>query len=93
MSRLRVEFTVEPFVDGEPGAHVSAALDAVRAAGLTPEMGPFSTTAEGDQPTVLDAVARLTTAAFDAGASRLSIHIDAADVADRTDDLSDEAFD
>jgi uncharacterized protein YqgV (UPF0045/DUF77 family) len=86
MSRLRLEFTVEPFVDGAPGAHVSAALDAVRAAGLTPVMGPFSNTAEGDQPSVLDAVARMAAAALDAGASRLSIHIDAVDVADRSDE-------
>jgi len=38
---LTVEFTVEPFVDGEPGPHVQAAVDAAEASGLTTEFGPF----------------------------------------------------
>ena len=33
--RVKAEFTIEPFVDGAPGPHVTAGLDAVRAAGLS----------------------------------------------------------
>jgi uncharacterized protein YqgV (UPF0045/DUF77 family) len=77
--RLRVEFTVEPFVEGDPGAHVDAALDGVRAAGLTPDMGPFSTVAEGTENQVADAIAGAVRAAFEAGASRLSFQVDIAD--------------
>jgi uncharacterized protein YqgV (UPF0045/DUF77 family) len=85
MTRLRVEFTVEPFVDGAPGPHVTAALDAVRAAGLVAEMGPFSSFANGDQPVIADALAALVTAAFDSGATRLSIQLEAADTAGDAD--------
>ena len=79
MSRLRVEFTVEPFVEGEPGSHVTAALDAVQSAGLSPEMEPFSNVAEGTQAEVIGAVAAMIGAAFDAGASRVAIQVDAVD--------------
>ena len=40
MPRVRVEFTVEPFVDGRPGPHVTAAWDAARAEGLVLEVEP-----------------------------------------------------
>ncbi len=79
MARLRVEFTVEPFVEAKPGPHVAAALDGVRAAGLDPEMGPFSNVAEGDDTAVAHAVSRLVTDAIAAGATRLSIQIEAVD--------------
>ncbi|HET6950328.1 MAG TPA: hypothetical protein VFI47_08135 [Acidimicrobiales bacterium] len=41
---LVVEFTIEPFVEGEPGPHVRAAVDAARASGLAVDFGPFGTT-------------------------------------------------
>ena len=37
-----LEFTVEPFVEGQPGPHVQAALDAATDAGADVEFGPFS---------------------------------------------------
>ena len=77
MDQLRVEFTVEPFVEGEPGPHVTAAVDGVRAAGLEAEMGPFSTVAQGDAEVVADAVRRLVAGATASGATRLNIQIDA----------------
>ena len=74
--QARAEFTVEPFVDGHPGPHVMAAVDAVRAAGLEPDIGPFGTAIEGDAAVVTDAVAALIAAARWAGAERVSIQID-----------------
>ena len=75
MPRVRVEFTVEPFVDGELGPHVTAAIDAVRAAGLDPEVGPFSTAAEGESESVAEALRDLVTAAFAAGATQVSMQV------------------
>lgn len=66
---LRVEFTVEPFVPGEPGDHVQAVLDAARVQGLAIEFGPFGSTAEGDDDLVLDAVDAMMRAALQAGAT------------------------
>lgn len=41
MAAIKVEFTVEPFVEGAPGAHVTEAISAVEALGITVEVGPF----------------------------------------------------
>lgn len=74
--RARAEFTIEPFVDGHPGPHVMAALDAVRSAGFEPDFGPFGSSIEGDASEVADAVADLIAAARWAGADRVSLQID-----------------
>jgi uncharacterized protein YqgV (UPF0045/DUF77 family) len=72
---LRVEFTVEPFVAGAPGPHVLAAVDAAAAHGLTIEFGPFGSSGEGDETTVLSAVDAVIRAALEAGASRVSVQV------------------
>jgi uncharacterized protein YqgV (UPF0045/DUF77 family) len=74
--RARAEFTIEPFVDGHPGPHVMAALDAVRARGFEPDFGPFGSSIEGAAAEVTDAVADLIAAARWAGAERVSLQID-----------------
>jgi uncharacterized protein YqgV (UPF0045/DUF77 family) len=72
---VRVEFTVEPFVAGTPGAHVLAAVDAAAAHGLAIEFGPFGSSAEGDPVVVLPAVEAAIRAALDAGATRVSVQV------------------
>jgi uncharacterized protein YqgV (UPF0045/DUF77 family) len=74
--QARAEFTVEPFVDGNPGPHVMAAFDAVRALGLEPDIGPFATVVEGDAAEITEAVGALIAAARWAGAERVSLQID-----------------
>lgn len=73
------EFLVEPFEEGHPGPHVIAAVEAVRALGLEPEVGPFGTTIEGESEVVMQAVKELLDAATNAGASRVSIQVNACD--------------
>ena len=70
-----MEFTIEPFVDGEPGPHVLAAIEEIRAAGLDHEMGPFGTTVRGEAPAVIAAVARALDSAVAAGATRVSLQL------------------
>jgi len=72
---LTVEFTVEPFIEGSPGPHVQAAVDAAAAQGLETEFGPFGTTAEGADDQVLDAVDAVTRAAVAAGATQISLQV------------------
>jgi uncharacterized protein YqgV (UPF0045/DUF77 family) len=72
---VTAEFTIEPFVDGSPGAHVLAGLDAVRAAGLDPTIGPFGSSVTGELATVSAAIARLLEAATAAGATRVSLQL------------------
>lgn len=73
---LRVEFTVEPFREGQPGPHVSAAVDAFENAGLAVDFGPFGSTVQGDDDVVLGAVALMIEAAVSAGASRVAIQVE-----------------
>jgi uncharacterized protein YqgV (UPF0045/DUF77 family) len=75
MGKVRLEFTVEPFTEGRPGPHVRAAVDAVARRGLAVEMGPFSTLADADTDAAPDAVAGLLRAAFEEGATRVSLQV------------------
>ena len=72
---LVVEFTIEPFVEGEPGPHVQAAVEAAGRSGLDVDFGPFGTTVSGDDEAVLDAVDGILRAAIAAGATRVSLQL------------------
>ena len=78
--RLRAEFTTEPFHgEGEPPAHVTAALDAVRSAGLETELGPFGTSVTGDEDSVYAALPSVLRAAVEHGATRITLQVERAD--------------
>jgi hypothetical protein len=70
-----LEFTVEPFVEGRPGPHVQAAVDAARAAGAEVEFGPFGSTCRAPEDRMPDIVAAVTRAAFAHGATHVSLHV------------------
>jgi uncharacterized protein YqgV (UPF0045/DUF77 family) len=72
---LTVEFTIEPFVDGAPGPHVRAAVEAAERSGLAVDFGPFGTVVSGDDEAVLAAVDRILRAAVAAGATRVSLQV------------------
>jgi uncharacterized protein YqgV (UPF0045/DUF77 family) len=76
VAHVRLEFTVEPFVPGQPGPHVHAAIEAVRSRGLDVDLGPFSSVSDGDADIVTDAVRELVAAALANGASRLAVQIE-----------------
>jgi len=79
--QLRLEFTVEPFLEGRPGPHVRAALDEARRQGLNPEMGPFANTVEGDAAVLLPGLTAIVAAAVEAGANRVSLSLSRCDAA------------
>ena len=67
------EFTIEPFVPGNPGPHVQAAFDAAIRAGATLEIGAFGTEVRADEDEiVLQAVEAAIRASLAAGATRVS---------------------
>jgi uncharacterized protein YqgV (UPF0045/DUF77 family) len=72
---LALEFTVEPFVQGAPGPHVTAALDAAQASGLEVDFGPFGTLVSGPDARVLAALDDVVRRALAAGATRVSVQI------------------
>jgi uncharacterized protein YqgV (UPF0045/DUF77 family) len=74
VAHIRVEFTVEPFREGSaPGAHVQAALDCLRQAGLPPDVGPFGSAVEGDAAAVMESLAAAAMASFAAGATGITM--------------------
>jgi uncharacterized protein YqgV (UPF0045/DUF77 family) len=75
------EFTIEPFVEGSPGPHVTAGLDAVRAAGFDPVIGPFGSSVSGPIEAITAALGELLEAATAAGATRVSIQVSRTDAA------------
>lgn len=79
---LRVEFTIEPFVEGRPGPHVLAAVAAVETLGLSVEFGPFSSSFSAEADAVADAVSALLDEAYGHGATHVSLHIEPADAGD-----------
>jgi uncharacterized protein YqgV (UPF0045/DUF77 family) len=72
---LRAEFTIEPFVEGAPGPHVTAALEVAREASLPTDFGPFGTSFEGEDDRVLTAIDAIARKALALGATRLSIQL------------------
>ena len=83
-----LEFLVEPFVEGRPGPHVAAAIDAVRARDLEPTMGAFSTHVAGSIDDLAAAVAELITAAMHNGATRLQFQVSAGPRSDAREHLA-----
>lgn len=75
-----LEFLVEPFVVNQPGAHVTAAVEVVRDRGLSPEMGPFATTASGNLDDIIAAASDLLRAGFEQGATTIQLRIGRSDV-------------
>ena len=70
-----VEFTIEPFVEGRPGSHVTAAVAAVEARGLVVEIGPFGSSVVVELGDVGAVVGALSDAAMANGATHVSVHV------------------
>ena len=73
--RLKVEFSTEPFdLDGFP-EHARTARRVVDEAGLSVDVGPFGTTAEGEAEPTLSAIDRLVRETLAHGATRISLQV------------------
>jgi uncharacterized protein YqgV (UPF0045/DUF77 family) len=73
---VHIEFTIEPFVEGHPGAHVLAAVEAARTLGVTVDMGPFGSSCDVESHEVGGLVGAVTDAAIGLGATHVSIHVE-----------------
>ncbi|MBJ7505293.1 MAG: hypothetical protein JHC86_05875 [Ilumatobacteraceae bacterium] len=75
MPTVVVEFTVEPFVEGQPGPHVTQAVAAVEQHGVAVDFGPFGSifvVSDEQMPTV---VADMMRAAYANGATFVSVSV------------------
>lgn len=76
--RLRLEFTTEPFDLDQPPAHALVAREVVSAARLDEvDVGPFGNTVVGPAEEVLAAVDDLLRRSLAAGATRISLQVNA----------------
>jgi len=75
----RVEFTVEPFIEGNPGRHVTEPIEAVRALGVDVDVGPFGSGCVTSSEQAGDVVAAIVSAALSNGATHVNIDIAAVD--------------
>jgi isopentenyldiphosphate isomerase len=75
----RVEFTVEPFVEGQPGRHVTAPLDALQALGIDVDFGPFASSCLTSSERAGDVVSAIVTAALSNGATHVNIDLESVD--------------
>lgn len=72
---MRIEFTIEPWVEGGHPPYVQAALAAAEASGLPVDLGPFGTGVVGPAAEVYALVPAVLEAAMAAGAGRVSLQI------------------
>ena len=71
---LLLEFTIEPFHEGNPGPHVRAAVEAAEALGATVEFGPFGSSCRVAEAEVAAVSGAVVAAAFAQGATHVSLH-------------------
>ena len=71
---LTLEFTIEPFVEGQPGPHVLSAVAAVEDLGLEVEFGPFGSACPVTDERVSEVAAAVFGAAFANGATHVTLY-------------------
>lgn len=71
---LLLEFTIEPFTEGNPGPHVRAAVAAAEALGAAVEFGPFGSSCTVPSDQVGQVSGAVLAAAFANGATHVSLH-------------------
>lgn len=70
-----IDFTIEPFVEGQPGAHVTEPIAALAEIGIDAEFGAFGSSCEADSDMVPDIVATVLRSAFSNGATRVNVEV------------------
>ena len=71
---LLLEFTIEPFVEGEPGPHVISAVEAAQALGYEIDFGPFGSSCSVPATAAGQVAKAVLDAAFANGATHVSMH-------------------
>ena len=74
-TEIAAEFLVAPFVEGEPGPHVTRAVDAFDRRGLVVDLGPFASSVVGDLDAMADAIADMVRAAMAGGATSIQLRV------------------
>ena len=73
---IKVEYTIEPFVEGEIPARVTLAAAALEALGISVDIGVFRSSFEVDSTQVGEAMSVLTSTAYTHGATHVTIDLE-----------------
>jgi uncharacterized protein YqgV (UPF0045/DUF77 family) len=73
---IKVEYTIEPFVEGEIPARVTLAAAALEALGISVDIGVFGSSFEVDASQVGEAMSVLTSTAYAHGATHVTIDLE-----------------
>lgn len=73
---VRIEFTIEPFVEGQPGVHVQAAVAAAQELGAVVDFGPFASSCDVDVELAGPLTSAVTSAALANGATHVNVHVE-----------------
>lgn len=73
---IKVEYTIEPFVEGEIPTRVTATASALEQIGVSVEIGVFGSSFEVDTATVGNALSILVTTAYAHGATHVTIDLE-----------------
>jgi hypothetical protein len=71
---LLIEFTIEPFVEGQPGPHVLATIAAVEALGVPVEFGPFGSSCTITDDLAASVAGAIVDTAYANGATHVIMH-------------------
>ncbi|MEY2402160.1 MAG: hypothetical protein QOJ08_2271 [Ilumatobacteraceae bacterium] len=71
---LLLEFTIEPFVEGQPGPHVISAIEAAQSLGYEIDFGPFGSSCSVPASEAGQVARAVLDAAFANGATHVSLH-------------------
>lgn len=71
----RVEFTIEPFVEGHPGPHVTETVAALEALGVAVAIGPFGSGCDVDDARAGEIVAAIVQTALEHGATHVNVDV------------------
>ncbi len=71
----RIEFTIEPFVEAQPGPHVTAPIEALAELGIDVEIGPFGSHCEVDGDRAGEVVSTVVGAAIANGATHINVDV------------------
>lgn len=72
----RLELLIEPFKENAPGPHVTAVMDMLAEHDVAVDMGPFSTTVDGELGQLSDLAPAIYRTAFDAGATSVQMRLE-----------------
>jgi uncharacterized protein YqgV (UPF0045/DUF77 family) len=78
-TNIKVEFTIEPWVDGDPPERVNKCIEAIETLGISVELGPFGTTFVATADLAGSAVSALISTAYAHGATHVSIDVEKVD--------------